>query len=151
MSWSELSSRCAPDDDAASPGAEVHLGTGADDDLREEAVLTLFSQGGYGAVRVIVENDEIGVLTRDAVLEYMGSALHGFGAGDGASLPGSPLGFGIGQNALVPGEPLDASILQHWRCPVPGCPEPDIWIVGFDPDDPPTCATHTDTFLERVG
>ncbi len=166
MSWSELSSHCVPADDAAPPGAAVRLGAGANDDLREDAVLTLFSRGGYGGVRVIVGNDEIGVLTHDAVREYMGYAHPGVGLGDGVSLPGAllfpPGGLGASDGGLLPGSALlppggsdppggPGSILQLWHCPVPGCPEPDIFIVGFDSNNPPTCAIHTKTFLKRVG
>jgi hypothetical protein len=162
MSWSELSSHCVPADYAAPPGAAVRLGTGANDDLREGAVLTLFSQGAYDGVRVHVGNDEIGVLTRDAVLEYMGHAHLGVGTGDGASLPGDPLFPRVGlaawdgRSRLLPPDGPDppdgpGGILQLWHCPVPGCPEPDIFIVGFDPNNPPTCAIHTKTFLKRVG
>lgn len=143
MSWSELSSHCVPAHDAAPPGAAVYLGSGAADDLREGAVLTLFSEGGYDGVRVLVGSDEIGVLTRDAVRDYVASAQQGIGAGDAASLPGLPLA-----SIAMAGT---TNFGERWHCPVPGCPQPDIYIVGFDPYDAPTCAVHTQQFLERVG
>ncbi len=139
MSWSELSSHMVPAA-AAAPDGAVHLSAATGDDLRVGAVLAVFAAGDHRGLRVTVGGAELGVLTRDAVLDFVGCGDGGTGTGAAASLAGVPvLQAAAGSQAW-----------DRWRCPVPGCPEPDVYVVGSDAFDPPACEVHPGQTLERV-
>jgi hypothetical protein len=140
MSWSELSSHMIPADGAAPDGA-LRLGAEADDYLRVGAVLAVFSEGSYEALRITVGGTELGVLTRDTVLDLVGSDDRAIGTGDGASLAGVP---------VLQAGAAGSKAWSRWRCPVPGCPEPDVYVIGADSLDPPACAVHPEQVLEAV-
>ena len=129
MSWAELCAACG----AAGSGAghDVHvtlrLDNSLDDDARAAAVFGVFAvRDDLEAARLMLGDHEIGVLLRGSLLNLLPVQSRGVGIGDGATLPGEP-------NQVV---------WIELRCPEVGCPRSPVWVVNFDPGNPPACAVH---------
>jgi hypothetical protein len=88
-------------------------------------------------VRVLVAGEEVGYLARADVRGWIDQAHLGPGDSAGATLPGR----------VPPGSWPQVEL----ECPVDGCPDSPLVMLGYDEDDPPHCTLHPDERLRRVG
>lgn len=139
MSWTELSDACVPPAAWTRPQATLVFGGAETDADRVEAVLGIFSENRIDSLLVVDTGAEIGVLRRAAVLDFVGSGDRAIGSSGPASIPGRTIlrHFEAGT--------AGGAVLLH--CPRPGCPRADVFVMGYDPNDPPTCAVHVDQVL----
>ncbi|XVV00876.1 hypothetical protein ACQPW3_26065 [Actinosynnema sp. CA-248983] len=139
MTWTELSGRCVPSAASTRPQAALVFGGGETDADRVEAVLGIFSEHRLDSLLVVDTGAEVGVLRRNAVLDFVGSGDRAIGSSGPASIPGRAIlrHFEAGT--------ARGAVLLH--CPRPSCPRADVFVMGYDPNDPPTCAVHVDQVL----
>jgi hypothetical protein len=125
----EVARPAAPD--AAVP--TVRLDT--DDDV--PSLFALFAADEPpDAVRLVIEGEPGGELSRDDILGFFPAVDKGFGSSGGAALPGEA--------------PAGAYKFVSLYCPVDGCPASPVTTPRFDPGHPPTCDVHTDKVLEKL-
>jgi len=89
---------------------------------------------GRQGVTLVVDGERVGHVSRGDAIGPLAEATRGsYGSSSGMALPGHA------QYRLL-----------RLRCPIPGCPTPEILVMNYDEDDPPRCPTHRGVDLERA-
>jgi len=87
---------------------------------------------GRTGITLVIDGQYVGHVARADAIGPLGQATRGgYGSSAGMTLPGHA------QYQLL-----------RLRCPVAGCPTPEMLAMTFDEDDPPRCWTHADTPME---